>query len=122
MSFIVLSFHRPEHGLDPHCRSIETLPLDVPPFSSRLTKSVLNIVSELQITINMNNQVLEVLAHMVFFFCRSLSNDLWIWVICVLFLFIYFIVHDTKGLTLEESEGKCYKKVSLLNFIFQYFL
>ncbi|KAF2616744.1 hypothetical protein F2Q68_00040110 [Brassica cretica] len=52
----------------------------------------------------------------------SLSIDLWIWVICVLFLFIYFIVHDTKSLTLEEIEGKGYTKVSLLNFIFQYCL
>lgn len=64
MSFIVLSFHRPEHGLDQIYRDT---PSRCSPFSSRLTKSVLNIVYELQITMNTNNQVLEVLAHMVFF-------------------------------------------------------
>lgn len=30
MSFFLLSFHRPEHGLDLHCRFIETLPLEGP--------------------------------------------------------------------------------------------
>ena len=64
MSFIVLSFHRPEHGLDQIYRDASSR---CSPFSSRLTKSVLNVVYELQITINTNNQVLEVLAHMVFF-------------------------------------------------------
>lgn len=46
MSFFLLSFHRPEHGLDLHCRFIETLPLEGPHLVLSWPSGVLNIVSD----------------------------------------------------------------------------